>query len=133
MTKLGELNKAISSIDTNDYVRAIKALGKKPISNIVHLKEYKSKQEILDEQIRGAKREVRTVLSSLTTLEDDKLAKILDKINESLKILKQMDDGANIIKDTEANLKEMQRHVVIIENNIAVLKNKLVELNYTIR
>lgn len=131
MTKLGELNKAISSIDTNDYMRAIKALGSRPVSEIVYLKKYKPKREILDEQIRKTKREVVAVSTSLTAL-DNNLADILNIINKSLKKLEDMYDDADIIKTTNDNLKKMQRHVVIIENNIVVLKNKLAELGYTI-
>ena len=128
MTKLEELKNAISSIDTNDYARAIKALGRRPVSEIAYLKEYKPKQEILDEQIRKTKLEVGTVSASLTTLENVKLAKILDKINESLEILDEMTDGANIIEDTKKNLKKMKKHVDTINNCIYDLKNKLVEL-----
>ena len=131
MTKLGELNKAISSIDTNDYMRAIKTLGSRPVSEIVYLKKYKPKREILDEQIRKTKREVVAVSTSLTAL-DNNLADILNIINKSLKKLEDMYDDADIIKTTNDNLKKMQRHVVIIENNIVVLKNKLAELGYTV-
>lgn len=131
MTKLGELNKAISSIDTNDYMRAIKALGSRPVSEIVYLKKYKPKREILNEQIRKTKREVVAVSTSLTAL-DNNLADILNIINKSLKKLEDMYDDADIIKTTNDNLKKMQRHVVIIENNIVVLKNKLAELGYTV-
>lgn len=131
MTKLGELNKAISSIDTNDYMRAIKTLGSRPVLEIVYLKKYKPKREILDEQIRKTKREVVAVSTSLTAL-DNNLADILNIINKSLKKLEDMYDDADIIKTTNDNLKKMQRHVVIIENNIVVLKNKLAKLGYTV-
>ena len=122
MTKLDELKNAISSIDTNDYQRAKNAC--KNVSLEENFKNY----SVLENQINKTKEGVATVSASLTTLENVKLAKILDKINESLKILKQMDDGANIIEDTKKNLKNMKKHVDTINNCIYDLKNKLVEL-----
>lgn len=131
MSKLQDLNDAVTKIDTNDYNRAIIALGGKPVSQISYLKDYKPKREEVENQIRKAKKDVGSVNASLVSL-DKKLEYAQSSVNAIIKELDTQIVPSDTMLNVKKNLKKVQRSISIIRANIAVFKKKLSELGYTI-
>lgn len=124
MSKVQDLNDAIKRIDTDDYNKALVALGGKPVSQISYFKDYKPKRDVVEAQIRGAKENVGLVYDSLVSL-DKKLEDAQSCVNSAIKNLASQNAPSETLIIAKRNLKIVQKNIAIIRSNIVVFKKLL--------